>query len=94
MAQTALQELIEKLKSEKEKRFEDFINDKGMGFKRNHLGGMVEALSFIIDEAQSLLPKERQIIVDAWTAGLQDWLKSPHDHKYNDGEDYFQQTLK
>ena len=63
MAQTALQELIERLEN-KLKSFPDDLLPSERGLYDGYLNSL--------NEAQSLLPKERQIIEDAHAAGVVD----------------------
>jgi hypothetical protein len=90
MAQTALQELIEYAKKEA-----GFISDSDSledRFAR-------QAYRDIVKKAQSLLPKERQIIEDAYVKGCSDTYGSDEpstDPKYNDAamaSDYFTQNF-
>jgi hypothetical protein len=93
MAQTALQELIENRQQELKR----VIKEKG--YSDTYRAGIVFKLEETIRIAKSLLPKERQIIEDAYVKGCSDTYGSDEpstDPKYNDAamaSDYFTQNF-
>ena len=88
MAQTALQELILELKKQNQDYYEKWKASKGDNKKMWNDAMSVQTICII--KAQSLLPKERQQIIDAIDYAA----TCDATHGYiPTGEDYFNQTF-
>lgn len=91
---TAMQTLIEQLKSQNNEYYEKWKAAKGKDKKTWNDGMTVLTLTII--RAESLLPKERQDIQEAHDKGISrycQWDPERHGNEAPTGSDYFTQTF-